>query len=163
MKTTSRQNKPPCQPAGKDFFDKKDESLIFQFHHIHNAMFRVANKIINASSVPVKMEQLPVMMTLYWFKKQSQQQVADHLNRDKSSVLRTVKVLEKKGLVANKRDRVDGRRKVLTLTETGLFVATQVVGLIEEIENEIAGADRFTETRTDKIAKKVYRKVRIID
>lgn len=140
MKTKKVDNGASCEAIRKEFFEKKEESLIFQFHHIHNAMFRIANKKINASSVPVKMEQLPVLMTLYWLKEQSQQQVANHVNRDKSSVLRTVLALEKKGLIANKKDDSDNRRKVLTLTETGKFVAIQIVDLIKEIENEIVAA-----------------------
>jgi DNA-binding MarR family transcriptional regulator len=140
MKTKKAEKGASCEVMRKEFFEKKDESLIFQFHHIHNAMFRIANKKINASSVPVKMEQLPVLMTLYWLKEQSQQQVADHINRDKSSVLRTVLALEKKGLIVNKKDDLDNRRKVLTLTDTGKFVAIQIVDLIKEIEIEIVAA-----------------------
>lgn len=140
MKAKKIEKEAACPAMGKEFFKRREESLIFQFHHIHNAMFRIANKKINASSVPIKMEQLPVLMTLYWLKEQSQQQVANHVNRDKSSVLRTVQILEKKGLVVNKKDDADNRRKVLTLTDTGKFVAIQIIDLIKEIENEIASA-----------------------
>lgn len=126
--------------VGKNLLRKKNDSLIFHFHHIHNVIFRLANKMIEASSVPVKIEQLPVLMTLYWLKEQSQQQVADHVNRDKSSVLRTVLALEKKGLVINKKDEKDGRKKVLTLTETGKFVAIQVNDLIDVVESKIIKA-----------------------
>lgn len=129
-----------CQMGESGFFEKRNESMMFQFHQIHNAMFRIANQKITNSSVPVKMEQLPVFMTLFWLKEQSQQEIADHVHRDKSSVLRTVTALEKKGLVMNKKDHSDGRRKVLMLTETGKFVAGQIINLITEIETEIAGA-----------------------
>lgn len=140
MKMKSSAYDPNCPVINEEFFDKKNESLIFQFHHLHNAMFRIANKKINASSIPIKMEQLPVLMTLYWLKEQSQQEVANHINRDKSSVLRTVLALEKKGLVMNKKDGTDKRRKVLALTDIGKFVAIQIIDLITEIENEIANA-----------------------
>lgn len=140
MKSKIREKEVSCEAINQEFFERKNESLIFQFHHIHNAMFRIANKMINASSVPVKMEQLPVLMTLYWLKEQSQQQVANRISRDKSSVLRTVSALEKKGLITNKKDIRDGRRKVLTLTDTGNFVALQIIDLIREIENQITGA-----------------------
>jgi len=124
--------------AAKDaFFKQEGGSLIFQFHRLHNSMFRLANKMIDESSVPLKMEQLPVLMVLYWLEEQSQQQVADRIHRDKSSVLRTVLALEKKGLITNKKDKKDKRRKVLTLTQTGEFVAIQVNDLIKEIEQKI--------------------------
>lgn len=129
-----------CELLEEKLIEKKNQSLIFQFHHIHNIMFRVANKMINASAVPVKMEQLPVLMTLFYFKEQSQQSVANHINRDKSSVLRTAQALEKKGLLAFKKDEEDARRKVLALTETGKFVAIQVEDLVGDIEKEIGAA-----------------------
>lgn len=129
-----------CELLEEKLIEKKNQSLIFQFHHIHNIMFRVANKMINASAVPIKMEQLPVLMTLFYFKEQSQQSVANHISRDKSSVLRTAQALEKKGLLAFTKDEQDARRKVLALTETGKFVAIQVEDLIRDIEKEIAAA-----------------------
>ncbi|HET8573488.1 MAG TPA: MarR family transcriptional regulator [Edaphocola sp.] len=129
-----------CELLENKLIEKKNQSLIFQFHHIHNIMFRVANKMINASAVPVKMEQLPVLMTLFYFKAQSQQSVANHINRDKSSVLRTAQALEKKGLLAFTKDEKDARRKVLALTETGKFVAIQVEDLVRDIEKEIGAA-----------------------
>lgn len=140
MSIKKREKEAVCPVKGSGFFEKRNESMMFQFHHIHNIMFRIANQKITNSSVPVKMEQLPVFMTLYWLKEQSQKEIADHVHRDKSSVLRTISALEKKGLVINKKDNSDGRRKVLMLTETGQFVAGQIVDLITEIENEIAGA-----------------------
>lgn len=129
-----------CELLEEKLIEKKNQSLIFQFHYIHNVMFRVANKMINASSVPIKMEQLPVLMTLFYFNEQSQQSVANRVNRDKSSVLRTAQVLEKKGLLTFKKDEEDARRKVLALTETGKFVAIQVEDLVRDIENEIGAA-----------------------
>ncbi len=122
----------------EELLKKKGDSLIFHFHQIHNAMFRLANKKIEASSVPVKMEQLPVLMTLYYFKDQSQKAVADFIKRDKSSIFRTATALEKKGLLTYKKDKSDARKKVLALTETGTFVAVQVEDLISEIEKDIA-------------------------
>lgn len=138
MKIKNSEKNPCCSESGKDFFEKRNESLIFQFHHIHSTIFRIANKMINASSVPIKMEQLPVLMTLYWLKEQSQQEVANQVHRDKSSVLRTVLALEKKRLVFNKKDDSDNRRKVLALTDTGKFVALQIIDLIKKVEDEIA-------------------------
>lgn len=129
-----------CEALEEDLLHKKEDSLIFQFHQLHNTMFRAANKKIESSSVPIKMEQLPVLMTLYYFKEQPQQSLADLINRDKSSVLRTARALEKRGLLTYKKDKTDARRKVLTLTETGVFVAIKVEGLVKEIENGIGEA-----------------------
>lgn len=124
----------------KKLFEGHKGSLIFSFHQINKAMFRLANKTIDASSLPIKMQQLPVFMTLYYFKEQSQQEIANRIHRDKSSVLRTASALEKKGLLTYKKDNTDKRKKLLTLTEVGNFVALQIIDLITEIEDKIATA-----------------------
>src|SRR5699024_7896481 len=75
---------------------------------------------------------------LYWLQNQSQQEVADKVNRDKSSVMRTIRTLEHKKLVKTKKDPKDSRRKIISLTETGQFVSMQIVDIITNVENEIA-------------------------
>ncbi len=124
----------------EELLKELEGSIIFQFHQLHNAIFRVANKMIEASSVPLKMEQIPVIMTLYFFKTKSQQSLADQVNRDKSSIFRTAAALEKKGLLKFKKDPNDARKKILELTDTGKFVAKQIGELISKIEKEIGEA-----------------------
>lgn len=127
---------------------KRDESLVFQFHHIHNIMFRLANQMLEESAIDLKMKQIPILITLFWLEDQSQQEVADRLRRDKSSVLRTVKGLQGKGLVEIKKDKEDGRRKVLVLTGKGRQTTLQINALIREIETKIFHA--FTDRPKDE-------------
>lgn len=127
--------------SDKEAFLKEIEgSILFEFQQLHNTIFRVANKMIEESSVPIKIEQLPVLMCLYFYKNQTQQSISTLINRDKSSVFRTTKALEKKGLLSFKKDEHDARRKQIKLTETGKFVALQIGTLIKKIEKEIGEA-----------------------
>jgi len=86
-----------CEADSKhweSFFSEMKDTLIFQMHRIHCVMFRVANRLIEEASVPVKMEQLPILMCIHSCGCISQQEIADMVHRDKSSVQRTVVVLE---------------------------------------------------------------------
>ena len=122
----------------EEVYEKMKDSLLFQFHKLHSALFKVANKMIQASSVPVKIEQLPVLMCVYHYGAISQQAIADLIKRDKSSVLRTVAALEKKGLIEIIKDEQDRRKNVLKTTPTGVFLAVQIRDIMQDVENEIA-------------------------
>jgi DNA-binding MarR family transcriptional regulator len=123
-----------------NFFSEMNDTLIFQMHRIHTVMFRVANSLIHEASVPVKMEQLPILMCIFNCGSVSQQEVADIVHRDKSSVQRTVVVLEKKGLITITQDKKDKRRNILRTTETGNFVALQIKDIVKKVEEEIFSA-----------------------
>lgn len=124
-----------CYPEMKN-------TLLFQMHRIHSVMFRVANSLIHEASVPVKIEQLPVLMTVYDSGRISQQEVADIISRDKSSIQRTITALQKKGLVSISDDITDKRKNILQTTETGTFVALQIKNIMKKIEEEIFTAFR---------------------
>jgi DNA-binding MarR family transcriptional regulator len=137
------QMKKNCDMESKhwdNFFAEMNDTLIFQMHRIHSVMFRVANGLIQEASVPVKMEQLPILMCIYNCGNVSQQEVADIVHRDKSSVQRTVVTLEKKGLVSVGQDKTDKRKNILRTTETGTFVAQQIKDIVRRVEEEIFSA-----------------------
>jgi len=122
------------------FFSEMKDTLLFQMHRIHCVMFRIANGLINEASVPVKMEQLPILLCIYNCGSVSQQEVADMVKRDKSSIQRTVVVLEKKGLVYISPDAKDKRKNILRATDTGKFVAQQIKDIMTKVEEQIFSA-----------------------
>jgi len=124
----------------ESFFSEMKDTLLFQMHRIHSVMFRIANGLIQEASVPVKMEQLPILLCIYNCGSISQQEVADMVHRDKSSIQRTVVVLEKKGLVYISPDANDKRKNILRATETGRFVAQQIKDIIRKVEEQLFSA-----------------------
>lgn len=122
------------------FFSEMKDTLVFQMHRIHCVMFRVANQLIEEASVPIKMEQLPVLMCIHSSGCISQQEIADTVHRDKSSVQRTVVVLEKKGLISITADKTDKRKNNLRTTKTGAFIALQIKDILHKVEEEIFSA-----------------------
>ncbi|MFT4062481.1 MAG: MarR family transcriptional regulator [Edaphocola sp.] len=125
------------EEAWNAFFAEMHDTFFSQMHRIHSIMFRVSNRLIQEASVPVKMEQLPVFMTIFACGNVSQQEIADLLQRDKSSVQRTVVALEKKGLISINQDAKDKRKNILRSTAAGNFLGAQIKELMRKVEEEV--------------------------
>ncbi len=119
------------------FFSELKDTLFFQMHRIHTIIFRVANRKIKEASVPVKMEQLPILMFVHLRGPISQQEIANALQRDKSSIQRTINALLKKGLIQVGKDPNDKRKKIVGVSTTGSFVSSQIKGIIRKVEEEM--------------------------
>lgn len=119
------------------FFDGIKDTLFFQMHRIHIVMFRLANKYFIQEHFPIKSEQFPVLISIYKCGFCSQQEIADVICRDKSSVQRTILTLEKKGLVTITPSEKDKRKNVVSTTEEGKRVALKLKEVIRKVEEEI--------------------------
>jgi len=119
------------------FFEGIKDTLFFQMHRIHIVMFRLANKYFVQEKFPIKPEQFPVLISIYKGVNMSQQEIANLIHRDKSSVQRTILALQKKGLVIIKPDENDKRKNLVSTTEEGALVALKLKGVIQNVEKEI--------------------------
>lgn len=133
------------------FFSELKDTLFFQMHRIHSIMFRVANRKIKDASVPVKMEQIPILVCANLCGPVSQQGIANALQRDKSSVQRTINALCKKGLLEISTDPNDKRKKIIVITATGSFVSNQIKSIMRNVEEEMFEAFDMQE-KEDMIA-----------
>jgi DNA-binding MarR family transcriptional regulator len=93
------------------------------------ATYKMLKIFIRQEKIPLKVEQLPVMMCIYDHGILCQQEIADAVFRDKSSVQRTVAKLEHYGFVEI-RQNIDKRKKSLVLSETGKAIAQKIAGFI---------------------------------
>ncbi|WP_158826146.1 MarR family winged helix-turn-helix transcriptional regulator [Mucilaginibacter lacusdianchii] len=100
--------------------------LLFKIFDIHKIICNKANKTLSKEGLQIQVEQAPVLMVAYYNGPQSQQEIADELMRDKSSVLRTVNYLEKAGYVKIELDSNDKRKKLVMLTEAGTSLAERM-------------------------------------
>jgi DNA-binding MarR family transcriptional regulator len=91
------------------------------------ATYRMLKIFIRQEKIPLKVEQLPIMMCIYDHGVLCQQEIADAVFRDKSSVQRTVAKLEYYGFVEI-RQNIDKRKKSLVLSETGKAIAQKIAG-----------------------------------
>lgn len=99
------------------------------------ATYGMMKMFIRQEKIPLKVEQLPVMMCIYDHGILCQQEIADAVFRDKSSVQRTVAKLEHEGLVEIRRNR-DKRKKSLVLSDAGKAIAQKIAGFMSSSNEE---------------------------
>lgn len=111
--------------------------LLFKIFNIHKIICNKANKLFSKDGVNIQFEQIPVLMVAYYHGPVSQQDIADEIARDKSSVLRTIASLENLGFLQVKADSTDKRKKLISITETGADLAKKIAGEADAIDNQM--------------------------
>lgn len=104
------------------------------YHKIH----RQCDKIFKEHGLPLEMDQIPVLMRLYYSGEASQQEIYSVLGRDKASVNRTITFLAKKDFVRVLKDLTDKRKTRVELTETGNKLAAQTHSILENFNESLA-------------------------
>jgi len=106
---------------------RETEELIFI--HIGDAvkpLVKSMHKILDKAKVPLQFDQIQPLMELYKIGELSQQEIADSIGRDKSSVQRTIQNLIKMGLVTIEVDAADKRRNKVNITAKGQSLAEKI-------------------------------------
>lgn len=112
------------------------ESFFFQIHRMKRTIFRHTNALMNEAGITLQLEQLPLIMILQ-SDSRSQRELSDITMRDKSSILRSINALEKKGLVVVKKDKGDKRKNIVSLTDEGIDLAKNIRILMNRAEDEV--------------------------
>lgn len=110
------------------------DNRIIQISRILKFLRLLVNDWIKDKNMNIQFEQLPVLLCIYTKGVVCQQEIAATLMRDKSSVLRSVRLLHQKGLIVMSADEVDGRKKQLLLTEAGALLALRFIDFIPEFD-----------------------------
>lgn len=110
---------------------------MFEVFELHKRIHNKSNKIFCKDGFGLQVEQIPVLMIPYYIGILSQQEIADRISRDKSSVLRTVVSLTHAGLLAVATDPFDKRRKLVQLTVEGKRVASKIANVLSGINDQL--------------------------
>ena len=105
-------------------------SLVAQIGALYNRIYKECDKIFSGHNFPLQMDQIPVLMVLYYSGGASQKTISTDLGRDKASINRTISVLLKKDLVKVIPDTVDKRKTHVKLTASGESVAKQADAIV---------------------------------
>jgi len=121
-------------------------SLVAQIGALYNKMYKECDKIFREHNFPLQMDQVPVLMFLYYSGGASQKAIGTDLGRDKASVNRTISVLLKKDFVKVIPDTVDKRKTHVELTASGESAAKQADAILGRFDtvlsSELTGEER---------------------
>ncbi|NII29199.1 MarR family transcriptional regulator [Pseudoflavitalea sp. X16] len=107
---------------------------------LYGKMRRECDNIFREKEFPLEMDQIPVLMLLYYQEGASQQEISQKLQRDKASVNRTVSFLLKKDIVTVIQDTADKRKTRVELTATGKKLARQANTALEKFDTAFSSA-----------------------
>ena len=114
-----------------------DDSFFFQLVRMRKAMVRKSNQLMNEAGITLPLEQLPLIVILQKKTTLTQRELSDITLRDKSSILRSVNALVKKGLLFVEQDSIDKRKNNISLSTKGTALALTLRSLMYKAENEV--------------------------
>jgi DNA-binding MarR family transcriptional regulator len=103
-------------------------------------ILKECDKLFREKDFPFEMDQVQVVIVLYFSKGLSQQEIGIQLQRDKASVNRTVTLFSKKGLVKIVPDKEYRRKTMVELTARGKDLAKQTIEILIKYEHSLASA-----------------------
>ena len=119
--------------------------LTVSMGHLTGLASRLFNRLLTSrfkqAGINITAEQWGVILTLKQYGSISQSQICDILYLEKSSVSRSVEVLEKNGWVMRVKSQTDSRTKLVNLTEQSLDVVSECTkiaqGVLDDSQNHI--------------------------
>jgi len=109
-------------------------SLVAQIGSLYHRIYKECDKIFRGHNFPLEMDQVPVLMNLYYKGGSSQKAIVTDLVRDKASINRTISVLLKMDLVKVIPDAVDKRKTHVELTASGEKLAKQADAILARFD-----------------------------
>jgi len=104
--------------------------LLRQIGGLHKQIYKECDRIFRELDFPLEMDQIPVLMLLYYNGSASQQEISVSLHRDKASINRTVAFLAREDMAVVIQDAVDKRKTRVELTATGRNLAKKANDVI---------------------------------
>jgi len=109
-------------------------NLVFLLKHAYHRMSEIGAQVLKPYGVDGR--EFGVMLALHGQEPASQQQVAQRMGVDRTTMVAILDALEDKGLVARQPDPHDRRRNVVALTEDGQSVLRKAVEAHDAAERE---------------------------
>lgn len=141
-------------------YKKQIEShFIFKLSRLDKELRKRGNSMMHKEGFDIQFEQIPPLMMAYIEGEVSQQQIADELDRDKSSINRTITWLEKNGYVSVSQDSTDKRKNVIKTSRKGDAFASVLFEKMSKLNDEIISELTAEEI---KVIDRVFNKVMAI-
>ncbi len=135
-------------------------SLVAQIGSLYHKMQKECDKIFREQDFPLQMDQIPVLMILYYSGGASQKYISASLGRDKASVNRTISVLLKKDFVKVIPDTVDKRKTHVKLTANGEKLAKQADAILGRFDAVLSS--ELTEQERKELDKAMLKLIGVV-
>lgn len=141
-----------------------DQATAYRIHRTARMLRVHLNKTFHALGLDISMEQWFILFRLHERAGQSQSELADKDLNDHPNITRMVDALEKRELVKREADPTDRRRHLISLTEPGQALMSDVmpviVGVREQVFAGISQSDVDVVVATlDKIETNIAEKI----
>ncbi len=104
-----------------------DENIIFQMGETSRLVHKRVTAIFAERGFDVTVEQFGVLALLWYKEGVKQQDIADGLNRDKTTITRIVENMINSNLIVKVPDQLDKRNKLTFLTQKGKALQKEMV------------------------------------
>lgn len=112
--------------------------MIAHIGSLYRKIHRHCDRVFRERGFPLEMDQIPVLMRLYYSGAASQQEICFALLRDKASVNRTITLMAKNDFARVLKDATDKRKTSVELTAIGKKLAAQAHMLLEDFNKSLA-------------------------
>lgn len=112
--------------------------MIAQIGAVSNRLRRECDKAFRDQGFPLEMDQIQVLLGIYYTGAASQQEICYKLQRDKASVNRTVSFLLKNDMIVVNQDVDDKRKTRVELTAYGQKLSIQANAVLEKFDAALA-------------------------
>jgi len=114
--------------------------LLSQIGVLYRTVRKTAGSLFRKQDFPLDVDQIPVLLVLYYTNGACQQAMGASLQRDNASINRTVAFLVKNGYATVEPDPENGRKTIVKTTAEGTKFARQADRIISQYNNALSSA-----------------------
>ncbi|QRR04084.1 winged helix-turn-helix transcriptional regulator [Dyadobacter sandarakinus] len=131
--------------------------VMFNIHHISHLFAKKGNRELAKSGFSLLLEQLPVLFVVNASDALcSQQDIANHLQKDKAGIQRSIQTLVRDGYLRITVDSTDRRKNLIQLTPAGKMVVEKVIETAQGLDKLVTDRLEPQEVETlTRLLKKV--------
>ena len=104
-----------------------DENIIFQIGETYRIVHKRVTAVFAEQGFDVTVEQFGVLAFLWYKEGVKQQDIADGLKRDKTTITRIIENMINRNLIVKVPDQLDKRNKLIFLTQKGKALQKEMV------------------------------------
>lgn len=114
-----------------------DESLGCLTNHAAQAARSYLTRQLELNGIDMTIEQFKVMVVLWKEKRSTQQNIADFVGKDKTSITRLIAGLQKRSLIQRVTDKTDKRCNLVTLTPQGIALEKPTMEVLNKANDAL--------------------------